>query len=166
MSNDERQARIALIKARLEAATPGPWQTWPDGTEESVESVAVGRFVCHLNSNMRQFREDAALIANAPDDLAWLLSEVEAATARAERVEAERNSFAAAHDTARRVAVVNVGTYRGGVNRWRCRVCGREDFTSFSVPHADDCVVGAMERAYSAALAERGGDDKQADRTD
>lgn len=81
-NNDERQERIAQIRARVEAATPGPWVTWPDGTEESVEAVAVGRFVCHLNSNMRQFREDAALIANAPADLAYLLSELAAAQAR------------------------------------------------------------------------------------
>ena len=91
--DDEQQARIAQIRARLGAATPGPWQTWPDGTEESVESVSVGRFVCHMNSNMRQFRADASLIANAPADLVYLLAEVErleaerdAATARAERV--------------------------------------------------------------------------------
>ena len=77
-NNDERQERIAQIRARVEAATPGPWVTWPDGTEESVEAVAVGRFVCHLNSNMRQFREDAALIANAPADLAYLLERVAA----------------------------------------------------------------------------------------
>jgi hypothetical protein len=92
MSSDEW---IAEIRARLEAATPGPWQTWPDGTEESVESVSVGRFVCHLNSNMRQYREDAALIANAPADITYLLerldalmAERDAAVARAERAEA------------------------------------------------------------------------------
>lgn len=77
MSDDER---ISEIRARLEKATPGPWQTWPEGTEESVESVSLGRFVCHLNSNVRQFREDAALIANAPADIAYLLARVDALT--------------------------------------------------------------------------------------
>lgn len=95
--DDEQQARIAQIRARLGAATPGPWQTWPDGADESVESASVGRFVCHMNSNMRQFREDASLIANAPADLAWLLAEVE-------RLEAERVHAA---DTIRRLNGLN-----------------------------------------------------------
>lgn len=51
------------ISRLCEAATPGPWKTWPDGTEESVESESLGRFVCHLNSNMRDYREDSAFIA-------------------------------------------------------------------------------------------------------
>jgi hypothetical protein len=92
MSSD---ARISEIRARLEKATVWPWQTWSEGPEESVESVSLGRFVCHLNSNMRQYREDAALIANAPADITYLLerldalmAERDAAVARAERAEA------------------------------------------------------------------------------
>lgn len=84
MTDDKQgqdEQRVAEIRARLEAATPGPWQTWPDGTEESVESVSVGRFVCHLNSNMRQFREDAAFIAHAREDVPYLLARLAAAEA-------------------------------------------------------------------------------------
>lgn len=88
MAEGQDDARVQEIRARLEAATPGPWQTWPDGTEESVESVSVGRFVCHLNSNMRQFREDAAFIANAREDVPYLLARYDALAARMAAAEA------------------------------------------------------------------------------
>lgn len=75
LTADER----AAIARRADAATPGPWRTWPDGTEESVESESVGRFICHLNSNMRQFREDALFIAHAREDIPRLLAALDAA---------------------------------------------------------------------------------------
>lgn len=124
MAEGQDDARVQEIRARLEAATPGPWQTWPDGTEESVESVSVGRFVCHLNSNMRQFRDDAAFIAHARQDVPWLLARLDALEAerdylesgfktllevgktqrdRARKAEAERDVLRVERDIARRV---------------------------------------------------------------
>lgn len=94
MAEGQDDARVQEIRARLEAATPGPWQTWPDGTEESVESVSVGRFVCHLNSNMRQFREDAAFIANAREDVPYLLARYDALAARMAAAEAALVAYA------------------------------------------------------------------------
>ena len=108
-TDDERQARLAQIRARLEDATPGPWYINQLDDEWSMSFVGVGtspddgtgdyahhcyetlvaatlvqqpRYVDHADG---RWDENAALIANAPDDLAWLLSELDAAAARAER---------------------------------------------------------------------------------
>ena len=73
--------RLAEIRARLEAATPGPWEHWERPNccvvhEEAGikwEVVGGGRF------------EDHAFIAHAPEDIAWLLGEVERLEERLDR---------------------------------------------------------------------------------
>lgn len=69
--------KIAEIKARVEAATPGPWQHFPPpvnrlvagGDNHSIEVAA-----CRILGGAA----DADLIANAPADLAHLLAELDA----------------------------------------------------------------------------------------
>ena len=61
--------RIAEIRARLDAATPGPWLVrngWVDLNNLHGDVIPVG----HNDA-------DADLIAHAPADIAWLLDEVE-----------------------------------------------------------------------------------------
>lgn len=60
--------RIAEIRARLDAATPGPWCLLPSSStiyvrerEEYPHAQAVDN-------------DDAEFIANAPADIAWLLA--------------------------------------------------------------------------------------------
>lgn len=63
--------RIAEIRARLDNATPGPWRTHGrDG--DHVVSLADEYVVTSAWTPA-----DSALIAHAPDDLAWLLAENE-----------------------------------------------------------------------------------------
>ena len=69
--------RLTEIRARLDAATPGPWV--PD--DECVlrpASSPHGRFLiiaeCHDGGHLEN---DARLIASAPSDIEWLLDEVE-----------------------------------------------------------------------------------------
>lgn len=88
MSNDERQARIAAIKARLEAATPGPWEF--DSycrvlapMEHLDDDEHYGNIVAwvpawHGDTACKPHDDNADLIANAPADIAYLLSELEA----------------------------------------------------------------------------------------
>ena len=65
--------RIAEIKARCEAATPGPWYKGNDTLVMKTESHAV---VCDTRA-----RSDAAFIAHARDDIPDLLAELERVTA-------------------------------------------------------------------------------------
>ena len=94
-NNDERQERIAQIRARVEAATPGPWKVQTDSDDDPdnywpwrvITDDETGVIVDFTGGDIPP-DEDAALIANAPADLAWLTRELDAATARAERAEA------------------------------------------------------------------------------
>jgi len=68
--------RLAEIRARLDAATPGPWT--PEETQrghdiwwQPGEGMRDGRV-----ANVYVER-DAHFIAHAPADIAWLLDEVE-----------------------------------------------------------------------------------------
>ncbi len=65
------------IRARLAAATPGPWRVH-DYDHSSVQAgdTIVAEATCGMG---RAWEEDAALIANAPSDLAELLEVAEAA---------------------------------------------------------------------------------------
>jgi len=75
-------ARLTEIRARLAAATPGPWHVFRDSI---VASAWVNRGddpICEVvtDANDRspdQGDTDARLIANAPTDLADLLAEVQ-----------------------------------------------------------------------------------------
>lgn len=90
-------SRIEEIRARLSAATPGPWRT-QRADEESGEidwevmSGAKGTPVARVSEaddyGLPTTRGDAALIAAAPADLAYLLAELE-------RVEGERDAAVA-----------------------------------------------------------------------
>jgi hypothetical protein len=63
------------IKARLAAATPGPWAAHHIDDDESIVAAA-GRvkFVCGLGDRLE--KEDAELIAHAPTDLSAMVKEV------------------------------------------------------------------------------------------
>lgn len=67
--------RLFAIKARLQRATPGPWEASPDtdsyygGDASMVTSKPRG---CRVACGIEEHR-DAELIAHAPADLAWLL---------------------------------------------------------------------------------------------
>lgn len=93
--------RIDAIKARLDAATPGPWEAdwleWEDDGEDAHFTHIVrapGRdsgngseIVCDVGeSPRRKTLPDAAFIANAPDDVGWLLERVETLEAAAKAV--------------------------------------------------------------------------------
>ena len=66
--------RIAEIRARLDAATPGPWKRSLSGSHYNPWKVHRGAILVALSG---EAVEDADLIAHAPADIAWLLDEVE-----------------------------------------------------------------------------------------
>jgi hypothetical protein len=76
--------RVEAIRERLAAATPGPWEWWPDPTGEDY-SVGRPEEVPGEVGDSSQFvgtadeQADADLIANAPSDLTHLLSALSAA---------------------------------------------------------------------------------------
>jgi hypothetical protein len=73
------------IKARLAAATPGPWRVWTDPDPTKVRATAVETAWCHgdiegdteLITDYLPTDADAEMIAHAPEDLAALVAEVE-----------------------------------------------------------------------------------------
>jgi hypothetical protein len=80
--------QLSAIRARLDAATPGPWEAVTPKRYAAVRSEKAGCYVytqgkipadTHADTVTRQQR-DAHLIANAPTDLRALLDEVERLT--------------------------------------------------------------------------------------
>jgi hypothetical protein len=84
--------RLEEIRARLAAATPGPWtaiqKTWRSrtsghtwsayGIEQSQEVYGDDAWAISYATDTGQIaQKDADLIAHAPADLAYLLAEVE-----------------------------------------------------------------------------------------
>jgi len=82
---DDPSSRLGEIKARLENATPGPWQEI--GTEWTDDGVMVSGYVCYQSDvHQTQWSDitgdgvpaaDAQFIAAAPADVGWLLEHVE-----------------------------------------------------------------------------------------
>ena len=76
--------RLKEIRARLDAATPGPWAKhrrsvhWSGNDDYAPLVVAMAE---HPN--------DTALIAHAPADLAWCLAEIDALRERVAVLRAE-----------------------------------------------------------------------------
>ena len=81
--------RLDEIHARCEAATPGPWKYIDngfDGMIKSEEETICGGEPCE---GRIEDGPDAQFIAHARDDIPYLLD-------RAEKAEAERNTYRAA----------------------------------------------------------------------
>ena len=70
--------RLKEIRARLDAATPGPWDTeGPCMSGDGTYGVFADDGAGEPTLALRMSPPDADLVAHAPDDLAWLVAEVE-----------------------------------------------------------------------------------------
>ncbi|MEU2924162.1 hypothetical protein ABZ636_03745 [Streptomyces sp. NPDC007251] len=103
MQNTSQPLDLDAIQARTEAATPGPWGTYHDGSELDYIDIAADLeetdtgFRCRrqiamtvdepidndpshkewtVEQDRQQIHADAAFIAHAPEDIAALLAEV------------------------------------------------------------------------------------------
>jgi DNA repair exonuclease SbcCD ATPase subunit len=94
----DNQEKIQTIRNALQAATPGPWEvSRPDrdynsqritGKDDDGDNVPVCDVFLSISANVaneKYVEPDAHLIANAPEWLSYLLSELEAAKAEAEK---------------------------------------------------------------------------------
>jgi hypothetical protein len=145
-------ARLAEIRQRLEAATPRPWRLAiacdEHGDDESLALVRAGYADIATATNA-----NAAFIANAPDDIADLLAEVERLTAakpaNVARWEAEPFRYPGyillLGRSNRRVAQIDRPRASGG--EWRA--CWRPNKRSFTTE--------AEARAYLESEAKRRG---------
>lgn len=90
--------QATLIRSRLDNAdTQGPWEIEPDehGTRLGSKTCWVG--ICPDCGTTAEFDSgDADLIANAPQDLAWLLSEHDRLNALVGELTAQLNAAASA----------------------------------------------------------------------
>lgn len=79
--------RIEEIEARLAAATPGPWEAAFGGTDALVKKPDGSSISCgDIIYAHRYPKADATFIANAPDDIRYLLDELRAARKEIARV--------------------------------------------------------------------------------
>jgi hypothetical protein len=92
--------RVAAIRARLGRATRGPWEH----VGNLVRDTHAYNTICRVDL-YGVGPVDADLIANAPDDLAWLLEELEQARKHGdnawhvlEKVRAERDALVAENE--------------------------------------------------------------------
>jgi hypothetical protein len=86
--------RLAEIAARLQAAAKGPW------TVEAHQPTLTRRVVSYdgmLDANLGYLgncnQADAAFIANAPDDIQWLLDRVRELEATVAELTAENGTY-------------------------------------------------------------------------
>ena len=77
---DATDERLKEIKERLEAATPGPWTIAGWG----IWSEAAGTYVVEDSEGVSDNPATAQFIVNAPDDIAWLIEQLEAVPSLAE----------------------------------------------------------------------------------
>lgn len=92
--------RLAEIRARLDAATPGPWEERAQDDSRcmaysSIWAVAPGRPAVEIvatdwndDGYPQPVQADCDLIAHAPADIAYLLEQLAAANERADAAEA------------------------------------------------------------------------------
>src|SRR5690606_5333109 len=143
------ERRVAEIRDRLAAATPGPWELY--ATERNVIAITKGRtrsgylreivhwsgFDCSNIDDPGQVRANAALIAHAPSDLAYLLDEI----ARLSRELEE------ARELLRELA----GGDEAGLvwdRGWRCVYC--DSSALYVVSHDGECPIERARRALVA----------------
>ena len=79
--------RVGEIEARLVAATPGPWKTVRYDLSLYVEAESGELNPINLGYVGNRPENDAAFIAHAPADVAYLLAELRKAHEALERVE-------------------------------------------------------------------------------
>jgi hypothetical protein len=78
---------LTAIRARLDAATPGPWELWYgelDWVSVGIDGDTVAECRTHINHQFSGWQNlrNATFIANVPTDLRALLDEVERLTKR------------------------------------------------------------------------------------
>lgn len=88
---NEHDERIAAIKARLDARTPGEWWCWEQGTGNIAVHVTNSDGYVPI-ATIENGYGDSEFIANAPADMTWLLEHV--ATLEAQ-LDAARDRIAA-----------------------------------------------------------------------
>jgi hypothetical protein len=157
--------RIAQIRARLEAATPGEWRAYfVEGEDEwTVQEGAFYGDVCKVTRFSLREEPDAALIASAPADLAWCLGEIERLHVLSETrapmcqcSDDEACKFVRERDAAR----AEVESNRAEIARLRALVAKAEDvvdqartLTSYSwEDRLEDCRVSGDARIDSREL--------------
>ena len=170
------EVNLDPIKARLAAATPGPWGI--QGAQSDYEIVGPGPsvggwtqgpFVLEFSTwpSPRALKwKDAELIAHAPSDLAALVAEVERLRARAENAEdkATRFDLDRAGIEARERDAVELVELRAEVVRLRARAEKAEANYAFMVERAvNQHLDGYRELGARAAAAENERDELRAE---
>lgn len=147
------EEREREIRARLDAATPGPWaqgdgsfRAFFNGPEAIIaKQNGAPRVLLIFNANF-DCTADSALIANAPDDLAQLLAECSRLRAENEamRADVERLDWLEAHAHPQLLdGWTHDGTYRAEIT-FKMSPAGK-DGIRFAIDRARRALSGEKE---------------------
>lgn len=108
-TDKEAVEKIAKIKARADAATPGPWsgkiepQNYPESDDADLPGFVRDperREICYIGEryNYTSYETDLTFIAHAREDVPWLLAELERVTTELDALKAELKPIICMHD--------------------------------------------------------------------
>lgn len=93
--------RIAEIRKRCEAATPGPWHQAGVHGNGVIQTSHITRDVWTIANTFHAKEVDTPFIAHSREDIPWLLSQLEAVTKRNETQARTIDSIVFERDEAR-----------------------------------------------------------------
>jgi hypothetical protein len=142
--------RLAEIIARLTAATPGPWTALDPDDYAIYVTGPHGGPVCEVRGYGARLpqRDNQALIANAPADLAWCIGEIERLALR----------VAAQADTIALLRGDNEGPVMLATVVYECLVCGQKNLRNLvrGEPLPDEAGFRAAHRDCDRAPVGKG----------
>lgn len=174
-SKAQVEDRIAEIRARLAACTQGTWRSVPHFDDEDCDDewrihyddsglwlATVHLGACAEAPEIAEGQATAALIANAPGDLAWALDLVTRLTEERDRLKAERDKFEQSYrcysckrwfeeDHGHGLASEHFGDWLKG-DRPKCEDCLRGTATWGGGPH--DPFYRVRKETYDALTSE------------
>ncbi len=125
MTDQSREQRLAAIEAREKAATPGPWN--PRVIDESA--IQVAEYDGDYKARRARIDADAIFIADAREDVPWLLERNAELAAEVERLQAAARSVKhqidASNEHLRSLAQKVIdGDAEGALRSARAALCG------------------------------------------
>lgn len=92
--------RLKVIEARLRQATPGPWR----GECGDIVTDNLKTTVAFMDLDATRYNGNVAFIANAPDDIAFLLKRIGSLEEDAADAQDTHNECERFHDALRKIA--------------------------------------------------------------
>lgn len=144
---------LANIRARAEAATPGPWENvsieFRGDVSHSVKRCdQVLAFIGYVGAEPERVPDDAEFVAHARADVELLLTLLDQVTAQCDEIQENRNELA--HKVAEQRAVI--ARARQAIDREHARGCHYRHQQG-ETDECRSCAATAIEAALDGAAA-------------